>query len=220
MEQVLCQAEVRTTRGKGAAHKIRRRGLVPAVLYSKGGENVLLAIEDREVLRVLSTPAGLNIIVNLKIKANGSGSDDATAMISEVQRDVFQRKLLHVDFHRIRMDEKVHTTVPLTFHGHARGEREGGMTDHIRYEVDVEGLPAQLPEHIDVDVSELVIGDSLHVRDLKAPEGVTILTDPGEMVVVVHAPRAVEEAAPVAAEAAEATPGAPAAASAEAPATK
>lgn len=198
MEQVVCEARIRKEKGKGAAHKVRRQGLVPAILYSKGAESIMLNVETRDLQKVLSSKAGLNVIINLKIKDNGKQSDEAMAMISEVQRDIFQKMYLHVDFHRIRMDEKVRATVSLSFQGHAKGEKEGGMTDHLRYDIEIEGLPGALPQRVEIDVTGLEIGDSLHVRDLKLPEGVVPLTDRDEMVVVVHAPRAHEEAAPTA----------------------
>lgn len=206
MQTVTVEVEVRKTQGKGAAHKLRHGGKVPAVIYSKGGDNTPIQLDAKELKRVLSTTAGPNVLVNVKIK----GAGDAMAQITEVQRDVFQTKILHVDFHRINMNELAHQTVRLVFHGHAEGEKEGAMVDHIRNEIEVEALPAALPEAIEVDVSKLAIGESIHVRDLKLPAGVKALTDGDEMVVVVHAARAQEEAP--AAETADATLGAPAAA--------
>lgn len=201
MEQVVCEVEVRKSQGKGAAHKLRRSGSIPAILYSKGGDNTMLQVEARELARILSTGSGQNIIINLKIKGNGAG--DATAMITEVQRDTFQKHILHVDFRRIRMDETVHSTVRIVFHGHAAGVEGGGMVDHLRNEIEVEALPTALPDRIEIDVTGLGIGDSLRVGDLKLPAGVIALTDAEEMIVIVHSPRtqetsATEEAATVA----------------------
>jgi large subunit ribosomal protein L25 len=189
MQQVTLEAEVRNTQGKAAAHKLRASGRVPAILYSKGGDNTMLAIEERELTRVLAT--GEHPLVELEVK----GAGKTTAIVSEVQRDTFQKHLLHVDFHRVRMDEVIHTTLQLAFTGQAGGAREGGMVEHMRYDIEVAATPTQLPKQLEVDVTGLAIGDSLHVRDLKLPPGVTAVTDGDEMVALVQAPRTQEATA-------------------------
>lgn len=190
MKQIELDAKLREQHGKGANHKLRSAGQVPGVLYARGQDNVHFAVEAKALQLAIS--AG-NAIIHLKI-ANGSSAQDHLAMIGEVQRDVFQKRLYHVDFRKVSLTEKMHMTVPISFQGHARGEKDGGIVEHLRREVEVEALPGDVPHELVADVSDLGLGDSLHVRDLTIPASVTLLTDPDEIVAVIHASRAASAA--------------------------
>lgn len=212
MERVNLEASRRAGTGKGAVRKLRRAGQVPAVVYGRGIAPTPIAIEAKALRNALHTAAGMNVLIDLAI---GDGADGGrTVMVKALQRDIFRKDIIHVDFHTIDLTQKVETHVPLAFTGQAKGVVENGgiFETHLR-EIIVECLPTQIPEHIDVDISALVIGRSLHVSDLVMPAEVTLVTDPGEVIATVVAPKAEVVEAPAAVpEAVAAVPGAEAAA--------
>jgi large subunit ribosomal protein L25 len=188
MEQKLV-AEKRDGTGKGAARKLRAAGRVPAILYGHGMEPLALSVDSRELFHLLHTGAGANVLVDLVV----DGAEHL-ALPREVQRDHIKGRFVHVDFLAVRRDEKINVTVPLRIVGESPGVKAGGVLEHHQWELDVECLATDVPEAIDVDVSELEIGSGLRVGDLKAPSGVTILTNPEDSVVAVTQPQmAVEE---------------------------
>ena len=177
-------ATPRTTKGKGAARSLRRSGSVPAVIYGHHREPQAVTIATRELERLLEHIAAGSTVIELDIAGKPSRT-----LIREIQRHPMKRQILHVDFQELVAGEKVTVQVPLVFVGTPAGVKEGGILDQILHEVEIEVDPAQMPNHLDVDVSELIIGHSLHVSDLKLPEGVTILEDPESTLCVVSAPR-------------------------------
>lgn len=195
MERVRLEAEVRRKTGKEAARKLRAAGKIPAVLYGRGMEPVPLALDAKAVEAALHTARGANVLLDVLIREDGAVRSEI-AMIAEVQRHLLRRHLLHVDLHRIRLEERVRIRVPVVLRGEAPGVREGGILEHLLREVEVEALPTDVPDQIVADVGALRVGDALHVRDLRAPEHVTILTPAEETVATVVAPEAAEEAAP------------------------
>jgi large subunit ribosomal protein L25 len=205
MRRVLLEAEVRSKTGKEIARKLRAAGRIPAILYGRGIDPIPLSVEAEAFESTLLTGAGANVLLDLVIHENGATHSEI-AMVQEMQRDVLRRRIIHVDLHKINLTEKIHARIPVALRGEARGAKEGGILQHLLREVEVECLPAELPEHFDLDVSSLVVGHSLHVSDLHVPEGITLLTSPEETIVAIVAPAvAVEEeaAAAPAAEAAE-----------------
>lgn len=193
MEQLLLKAELREEKGKEKSKKIRFFGNIPGIVYGRGMDNVMVKIPEIEVSKALKTHAGANIVINLNI--DGYKDKEVTVMISEIQRDVFQKKILHVDFHKISLDEKVEVSVPVKLIGDAIGIKEGGVLDHVMWEVEIEALPMQIPKELELDISAMAIGDSLQVKDIKFPEGVTPKADLDEAVVIIHHPKAEEVAA-------------------------
>lgn len=186
MEKITLAAQVRERTGKGVARKLRQRGLVPAVIYGKGREPQALVVDPQEVKNYL---AG-NIILDLDIEGLGK----LPAMIKDVQKDVISGDLKHVDFLHISMDEKVTVSVPVLLVGDAAGVQEGGVVQQLLWEIEVECLPLEIPENIEVDISNLGVGESLSVSDVKALEGIGILTSPEEVIVTIALPTtAVEE---------------------------
>jgi len=201
----------RTDFRKSETKKLRRDGGVPATVYGRGEESVSLAIQAEEFADLLKTPGGRLSLINLNV--DGKGSKVHPVMIQEIQRDPITSKVLHVDFHRVRMDEPVHASVPVILLGEAPGTREGGILEQVTRELDVRALPDHIPTHIDVDVSHLEFGDNIIVRDVQVPEDVEVLGPLPDIVVasvrlpVVHieevVPEAEEELEEVAEEAAE-----------------
>ena len=183
MQQIPLKAAARGI-GKGEAHRIREEGSIPGVLYGHGVQGLPIRVNAREFGRVLGTGAGRNNLVELQLDG-----DKHTAMIKEIQQDYLRSVPLHVDFYRISLSETIKAVVPLVIVGAEVVVKEGGIVEHQLHEVEVECLPTDIPEHIEVDVSRLRVGHHLTVADLKVPAGVAVLNDPVETVVVVDAPR-------------------------------
>jgi large subunit ribosomal protein L25 len=191
--------------GKEVAKRLRRQGLVPAVLYG-GSAPEVLTLDVTDVIEVIHGREGSATLLNLKFK-DGGGSP-RTALIRDMQFDPVTEKLIHVDLQEVSLDRAITVGVPVQALGEATGVKDqGGILEMILREVQVSCLPRLIPEKISVDVSALKIGDVLTVATLAPPEGVRILNDPGQAVVTVSPPMAEEAAAPAAAvEAAPAEP--------------
>lgn len=190
METAELKSQTRSAAGKGAAKKLRAAGKIPAVLYG-GGESLSLVVDARD-FETVTHAKGSHVIVQLGIEGQKSRP---TAMIKEIQRDPVRASVLHVDFQKIALDERIKTTVPLVVTGDAAGVKQGGILQHQLWELNVEALPKDLPEHVEIDVSALEIGDAFHVREIPVPEDVTIHDDLDEVVVSILPP--VIEKAPV-----------------------
>jgi large subunit ribosomal protein L25 len=207
-ERMKIDVRPRSGRGSADARRLRREGFVPGVLYGRG-EPAAFAVAERELRRVLTGPAGLHAILDVEL----DGGRMQPAILKEYQQDPVKGRLLHVDLQEVRLDQPITASVAVTLLGgeDAPGVREGGVLSQVAREVTVEALPMEIPEHIDVDVSEMEIGGTLRLAELSAPEGVTFLDDAEETVIAtITAPtRAIEdeEAEAAAAEAAEAAEG-------------
>jgi large subunit ribosomal protein L25 len=203
MASASLSAEARTETGKGVARKLRAAGRVPAVIYGHSREPQALSLNARDLDKLLSTIAAGSTVVELSL-----GNATTNTLIREVQRHPFKKQILHVDFMELVAGEKVIVDVPLVFVGIPEGVRTGGgLLEQMLHSIEVNVDPSSIPNHIDVDVSQLVMGHSLHVRDLNLPEGVEVLSDEDATVCAVIAPRAVvEETAAAEAEAAPAEP--------------
>ena len=191
MATVSLAATARTTKGKGFARKLRQTGEVPAVIYGHSREPQSLSLNTREIEKLLSQ-SGTSTVVELSI-----GGASVRTLIREVQRHPFKRVVLHVDFQELVAGEKVTLDVPIRFHGVATGVREGGgILEEVLHQVSIRIDPSSIPDHIDVDVSALTIGHSIHIRDLSLPEGAEVMDDEDATVCIVSAPRAVVEEKP------------------------
>jgi large subunit ribosomal protein L25 len=200
----------RTAAGKGPAGRARREGLVPAVVYGLGAENVPVSVPARELGHFLAGAAGANTVFTLKL----DGADQL-ALARQIQRHPVKGTLLHVDFVRVRADQTIEADVPVHLTGDAEGAARGGVLEQFLYTVSVEARPADVPNSLEIDITALEIGDAVYVRDLTVPSGVVITNDADETLAQVSAPRVVEEEVPAAAEGeevAEGAEGAPAAA--------
>jgi large subunit ribosomal protein L25 len=183
MSEYKLAAETRSEAGKGAAHRLRASGRVPAVLYGHGSKPEHLSVDARQFGQALRTDAGVNVLIELEV-----GKTRHLALAKEIQRHPIRGSFIHVDFIQVRRGEKVHVQVPVHLVGEAPGVREGGIADQDLYQLNVEAEVTAVPEAVDADVSGLAIGDVLRVADLKAPEGAVILDDPEASVVSVVAP--------------------------------
>jgi large subunit ribosomal protein L25 len=185
MEISELKAEKREVAGKESSKKLRRQGLVPAVVYSDGKASSI-TVNAREFSALTHSGAGTHVIVKLKV---AGVRKQPNAIIKEIQYNPVKNEYFHIDFQEIAMNEKIATSLSLTVVGDAPGVKEGGVLEHHLWEIEAEGMPKDMPDHIEIDISGLGIGDSLHVSDIVAPEGITVLTDPATAVLAVSAPR-------------------------------
>ena len=202
MERISIQAEKRERAGKGVARTLRREGKVPAVLY-RAGKAQSIQLSRKELSKLINKVAGEQVMVDLQF-ADG---EKKLALLKNFQVDPIRSELLHTDFFEVSLTETVRITVHVTTKGEPIGvKRDGGILQHPIREIMIECLPDNIPGKIEVDISKLEVGQSLHVSDLKVEEGIKILTDPHEVIVnvvesaVEVAPVAAEVAAPVTAE--------------------
>jgi len=192
MNQNELTAEFREDKGKGASRRLRRSGKVPAVLYGGRKEPKNITLDQQVLLHQLESESFYSSILTIKI-----GKDSQAAILKDLQRHPAKRQILHVDLQRVLADEKIRISVPLHFLGEeaARGvKEEGGVVSHIVSEVEVSCLPKDLPEYMEIDVSDLGLDERLHLSDIKVPEGVEIIelsygADHDQPVVAVHRPR-------------------------------
>lgn len=194
MEAVL-EASPRSSRGKNEARRLRVSGKIPAVLY--GGEpagGTPIAVDPKVLMRILHSDTGVNTLISLKTSATAQ----VRVLVREYQLDPVTSHLLHADFYRVAMDKKLKVTVPIVVRGEPPGvKQQGGVLDFVHREVDVECLPADIPDHIEVDVSGLMVGQSVRVRDVATNVKWTPVSESDMMLVHVIMPK-VEEVAPAA----------------------
>jgi len=197
MERAQLEANIRKETGSNACKHLRRKGLTPAVAYGHRFEPICLSVNAKDLFHLIAHHGARNLI-DLIIKDNGEVTRE-TVLVKEIQRHPVTQQVLAVDFQRVSLTEKVTTTVPIVLVGEAAGVKMGGILEQQIHEVDVECLPLDLPEEINVDITHLRLGDSLSVREIPEIRGVSILADPDEVVVHISPPRVgvveVEEAA-------------------------
>lgn len=191
MERVAMTAEFREKSGKGVARGLRRNEKVPAVLYSHGS-SLPISMGLKDLKKVLNAEGGEHALINLTL-TGAKGAKERMALIKDYQLDPRSGGLIHVDLQEVAMNEKVKIQVTVHLTGSAIGVKEGGIMQLALRELEVECLPAQIPDHLVLDVSALNVNESLHVRDIKAPEGVRILADLEATVVTIQPPISVEK---------------------------
>src|SRR6056297_2161275 len=179
MHRYSIEVEKREKTGKGVARELRRQGLIPGVVYGRSREPQALTVDPNDLKGKLYS----NAIIDLDIDG-----EEETVMIKDFQKDVIKEEIIHVDFQHISMDETISITVPIKLVGDAPGVREGGVLQQLMREVDIEVLPTNIPDEIELDIDELTLSDSLEVGDLEVPEEVTILNSPEDVIVTVVAP--------------------------------
>jgi len=189
MEKVIVKADERKGTGKKVAKDLRNKGLVPANVY-KGGKGALsIQVTQDDLHEALNTSAGENVIITLKISGDAAVKDK-TVLIKEIQREPIKDGILHVDFNEISLTEALKVNVPLASKGEAVGVKaDGGILEHVMWELQVECLPTDIPEKIEVDVTNMKIGDAVYVKDIPTPEGVKFLNDPELITMIVKAPK-------------------------------
>ena len=199
--------------GSAESRRLRRRGLVPGILYGRE-RPVAITIPERDLRAALTTGGGLNAVLDVVV--DDAGGKVHPSVLKEYQRDLVRGIITHVDLQEVRLDRPIHATVPVSLIGESVGVKEGGVLSQVTTEVNVEALPMEVPEHLDLDISGLGIGDSARLDSLHVPDGVTLLDDPDTVLAsVTHATRVEEPELEAPAEG-EAAPGEEPAAEAEA----
>ena len=181
----------RDTGGKNVARRLRRSGQVPGVVYGgESREGTPIAVDPKELLRILHSESGVNTLIDLTV--NGAASSQV--LVKEFQVDPIHDELLHVDFYRLAMDKALTVSVPVTLKGEAAGvKQQGGLVDFVNRAVQVECMPTEIPEHIEIDISELMIGQGVRLRDVVESVNWTPVSDPDMLLVHVIPPKVEEE---------------------------
>lgn len=197
MEQITLKASLREGTGKEKAKKARVQGMVPGIVYHRGEPSVPVSLVEKDLLKILRSAGGENVLFNLQIE--GSKKKSRPVIIKEIQHHPVKRSVLHVDFNEISLSEKITVDVEVLAVGEPVGvKQEGGILEHVLREVKIQCLPVDIPKHIDVDVTSLKLNDSVHVRDLKVSDKIKVLTDSDALLMQVKMPveQKIEEAAP------------------------
>jgi len=172
MQQTQLNIELRSKTGKGISRQLRMADMVPGVVYGKDMDPVAVSIKHRELRAATAGEGGQNNLITL---VGGGSLDQSMAIIVDLQRDALKGTYKHVDLHRINMTEKLRVTVPIVLKGAAIGVKEGGLLDISLHELHIECLPGNIPDHIEIDITELAIAHSIHINEIAVPEGVKIL---------------------------------------------
>ena len=200
MKQVKIKTQIRDEAGKKNARALRREGNIPAVVYKGGQETLSISLVEKELIHALRTSAGENVIINLQIGDKNKKDQNKTVIIKEIQHHPIKDNILHVDFHEISLTEAITVKVPIETKGEAVGvKRDGGILEHMLWELEIECLPTEIPEKIEVDIDKLEIGDAIYVKDLVVPPQIKVLNDLEAIAICVEQP-SVEEVPEVAPE--------------------
>jgi len=195
LELIELKTNIRTTTGNGPARRLREAGQIPAVLYGPDTESVLLSVNIIDIERILKTGRIGQVLLNLVIPHNGETSTK-TVMVKELQIHPVSRNFLHIDFYEVTMDRKIIVNVPVATTGKSKGVEIGGMLQIIRRELEVQCLPLNVPESIEIDITNLDIGDSIHVADIPRQSDIEFLGDENFTVVTIISPKIEEEVEP------------------------
>jgi large subunit ribosomal protein L25 len=182
MQEKPLNIELRSKTGKGISRQLRIAERVPGVVYGKGMDPIAVSVNYRELRAALAGEGGQNNLITL---IGGGSLDKALAIIVDLQRDAIKGTYEHVDLHRVNMAEKLRVTVPVLLKGDAIGVKEGGLLDLAHHELHVECLPGNIPDHIEIDITNLAVAHSIHVNEIVLPEGVKLLDSPKTPVVSV-----------------------------------
>lgn len=192
MEQINLEAQVRKTTGNGPARELRREGRIPAILYGPKTDPIMLSVDNKELEQIVKKSSIGSVLLKLEIK-NGQTSA-RSAMVKELQTHPVTGQFLHVDFYEVDLTRKINAMVPVTVTGKSQGVEDGGILQIVRRELEVFCLPTAIPEAIEVDISELEIGDSIHVQEIALPSDVELPEDIDFTVITVLAPKVEVEA--------------------------
>jgi len=194
MEEIRIQAEKRIGTGKGVVRKLRKQGVIPGIIYGKDVAPLLLTISSRQ-WRSVRSHVKSNTIIKIELKDGGS-TEERPVMLKDMQRSVIDDAVLHVDFLQVSMERSVQVEVPIHLTGDPEGVVKGGVVEQHLRTIMIESLPGQIPDSIEVDISKLEIGDSIHVREISLP-GIKLLEQPDVAIVGVTPPEKEEAAAEV-----------------------
>jgi large subunit ribosomal protein L25 len=179
-ERVKIEVQERESRGSAASRRLRREGLIPGVLYGRGKNPHVFCIEERDLRRALTGPAGLHAILDVVVAGQKTTHP---SILKDYQQDVITGRLAHIDLQEVRLDQPIQAQVVIELVGEAAGSIEGGVLSQVTREINVEALPLEVPERIEVDVSPMQMGDTLRLVDVAVQEGVSYLDDPEETVI-------------------------------------
>jgi large subunit ribosomal protein L25 len=202
MEKILLKADKRAEIGKGGARSLRRQDILPAVMYGIG-EAVPIKLNRKEIQKLIYSGGGEHALITLELNEGGSKTSEHPVLIKDYQREPVSEELLHVDFVEVSLKEKIRVTILVVIIKEPAGIKMGGIMQLRVREIEVECLPTQIPDKIEIDAGFVEIGHSLHVSDIPAMEGIRIVTDPSEVILSVSAPREEVVAAPAEAAVAE-----------------
>ena len=189
-ERIQLDVKPREDTGSAVSRRLRASGLIPGVLYGAGKKAHPFAVEERELRRVLTGDHGLHAILDVVFDGQKTPHH---AVLKEYQLDPTRPRLLHIDLHEVRLDQVIQTQVAVEAFGESPGVKEGGALTLVLREINVEALPMEVPDRLELDISGMTIGDSLRVADVIVPEGVEVLDDPEAVVATVQPPTKVEE---------------------------
>jgi large subunit ribosomal protein L25 len=187
MIQPVLAAYLRKNTGKGAARKLRKNNQVPAIFYGPGTEPIMLALDYPALKRLIKQASGENIILDLQVKSD-SGTESKKAMLKDLQIDPVKDTYVHADFYEISMDKEITVEIPIQLINTPIGATNGGVLQHIMRELTITCLPDKLIDAFEVDISGLDIGDSIHIRDIELPEGITSVEEGSLTVAIMAAP--------------------------------
>src|SRR5918999_2326822 len=189
-ERIRLQVKERDSRGSSASRRLRTQGLIPGVLYGDGNSAHPFCVEERELRKALTGDHGLHAILDVVLEGQQKAHH---AVLKEYQLDPTRARLLHIDLQEVRLDQVIHAQVVVELVGESEGVKEGGVLSQIQREVNVEALPMEVPDRLELDVSSLKIGDTMRLTDLRVPEGVKLLDDPETVLATVTPPTKIEE---------------------------
>jgi len=193
--EVLAKVRSQSEVGKIACRRIRAQGRIPAVVYGRDSDPIAVSVDEEAFSRVVPPTAWYSTVIDLNIQENGDEQETPTVMIKEVQSDLVYRKIWNIDFRRISLKEVIQTQVPVRYFGESPGVKQGGIVDQVTHEVMIECLPTDVPDHLEIDISGLDIGDSVRVRNLEPPSGIKVLSAEDDAVIVIAPPLREEEVA-------------------------
>lgn len=189
MVEFLIKAEIRKEFGKNANRRLRRSGRLPGILYGNKLENIPIILQKKDIQKILKSETGENTL--FKVALN---SKTYEVMIKDFQRDPIYHEIIHVDLYQIALDKPIEVSIPVILTGEAVGVKsEGGFVDFVTREIEIRCLPKKIPDHIEVDISDLHVNQSLKVEDIPVPEGIEIIEDPEVVIVHIEAPEEEEE---------------------------
>jgi large subunit ribosomal protein L25 len=192
MEKILVKADKRQATGKGGARSLRRSGVLPAVVYS-GGNSMSVKVNTKQMTKLIYSGSGEHALITMELNEDGKKTSEHPVLVKEYQRDPVSEELLHIDFIEVSLDTAVNVSVPVEITKKPIGIKMGGILQFNLREIEVECLPTQIPSKIEVDAGAIDIGHSLHVSDLPEQEGIKILTNPKDVILLVAAPIIEEE---------------------------
>ena len=189
MEELILEAQLRSEEEKSKVRLVRNLGFIPAVIYGENKKTESLKVERKSIMRLLHEHKAESTIISLKVISDDKKPKGNPVIIKEMQHDPMTEEILHIDFNRVSLTKAIVVKVPIVAKGESIGvKQDGGSLDHILWDLEIECLPTQIPEKIEIDISALKIGDAIHVKDISLPTEIKVLPDPNAVVLSVAAP--------------------------------